>query len=140
MKNQALSNQSQELRPHPVSQFSMLNAQLADRGPLLIVAIFLLLLPFSTPRIYATDEVQYFAYLRSFYFDGDLDFSDEYRHFADLGLKSGDPAVFNALLRDNPNDPPFNPKTGKFRNVAPIGSALLWAPGFVLADGLVRGA
>jgi hypothetical protein len=109
-----------------------------DRGALLIVVLFLLLLPLSTPRIYATDEVQYFAYLRSLYFDGDLDFQNEYQYFAEQGLKNGDPAVFNALLRDNPSDPPLIPTTGKYRNVAPVGSALLWSPGFVLADLLVR--
>jgi hypothetical protein len=111
-----------------------------DRGALLIVALFLLLLPLSLPRIYATDEVQYFAYLRSLYFDHDLDFLNEYSHFAELGQRNGDPAVFNALLRDNPADPPLIPATGLYRNVAPIGSALLWAPGFVLADLLVRAA
>jgi hypothetical protein len=111
-----------------------------DRGALLIVALFLLLLPLSIPRIYATDEIQYFAYLRSLYFDHDLDFRNEYQHFADQGLQSGDPAVFNALLRDKPEDPPRIPATGLYRNVAPIGSALLWAPGFALADLLVRAA
>jgi hypothetical protein len=111
-----------------------------DYGALLVVALFLLLLPLSTPRIYATDEVQYFAYLRSLYFDRDLDFRNEYEHFADLGLRNGDPAVFNALLRDKPEDPPRIPATGLYRNVAPIGSALLWAPGFALADSLVRAA
>ncbi len=107
-------------------------------GGLLIVALFLLLLPLSTPRIYATDEVQYFAYIRSLYFDGDLDFRNEYQHFAEIGLSNGDPAVFDALLRDHPTDPPLIPATGLYRNVAPIGAALLWSPGFVLADLLVR--
>lgn len=105
-----------------------------DPGLTLIVALFLLLLPMSTPRIYATDEVQYYAYLRSFYFDGDLDFRNEYTYFANAGQRNGDPAVYNALLRDRAVDPPLNPRTGKVRNVAPVGSALLWSPGFVLAD------
>jgi hypothetical protein len=140
IENAQAIKQSRESKVAGSSQFSILNAQLIDRGALLIIAIFLLLLPLSTPRIYATDEVQYFAYLRSLYFDGDLDFRNEYQHFADLGLKNGDPAVFNALLRDNPSDPPLIPATGKYRNVAPIGSALLWSPGFVLADLLVRAA
>src|SRR6185295_19065349 len=116
----------------------MLHSQFLDRGARLIVAIFLLLLPLSTPRIYATDEVQYFAYLRSLYFDGDIDFRNEYQHFADIGLRNGDSAVFDALLRDNPRDPPLIPETGLYRNVAPIGAALLWSPGFPLADLLVR--
>jgi hypothetical protein len=88
--------------------------------------------------MYATDEVQYYVYLRSFYFDGDLDFRNEYTHFAAMGQQHGDPAIYNALLREHPTDPPENPQTGLLRNVAPVGSSLLWTPGFVLADGLVR--
>ena len=105
-----------------------------ERGVLAILALFVLLLPISLPRIYATDEVQYYAYLRSFYFDGDLDFRNEYEHFAQLGERQNppDPAVRNALLREDALNP--NPRTGKLRNVAPIGSAILWSPGFALAD------
>ncbi len=111
-----------------------LQALLASRevGPLVIVLIFSALLPISLPRIALSDEVQYYAYLRSLYFDRDLDFYNEYQHFAAIGLRNNDPAVFNALLRPDAANP--NPITGKLRNVAPIGSALLWTPGFVLAD------
>lgn len=112
----------------------------ADPGLFALVLVFLALLPLSTPRIYATDEVQYYAYLRSVYFDRDLDFRNEYQYFAAVGRANGDEAVFNALLRDNPADPPVNPETGKLRNVAPVGSALMWSPGFVLADLGVRAA
>jgi hypothetical protein len=111
-----------------------------DRGALAIVAIFLLLLPISLPRIYATDEVQYYAYLRSVYFDHDLDFRNEYEHFAELGERQRppDPAIRNALLHIDAQNP--NPVTGKLRNVAPVGSAIMWTPGFVLADLGVRAA
>lgn len=109
-----------------------------DGGVVVVVGLFLLLLPLSTPRIYATDEVQYYAYLRSVYFDGDLNFRNEYQHFAAIGLEHGDPAIYNALLRDRPDDPPVNPQTGMLRNVAPIGSAVLWAPGYIVADLGVR--
>ena len=122
---------------HPALGWLRLHPAL-DAGALFIIGIFLLLLPFSTPRIYATDEVQYYSHLRSLYFDHDLDFTNEYRHFATVGNEHGDPAVYNALLRHRPDDPPRNPATGKFRNLAPIGSALLWSPGFVLADVGVR--
>jgi hypothetical protein len=106
-----------------------------DRGALLIAVLFILvLIPLGTPRIYASDEVQFFAYLRSVYFDGDLDFRNEYTHFADIGRRNGDLAIFNALLRDNPVDPPLNPLTGKLRNVAPVGAAIMWAPAYALAD------
>lgn len=106
-----------------------------DVGPWLIPLVFLLLLPLSVPRVALSDEVQYFAYVRSAYFDRDLDFRNEYEHFAEQGRRFGDEAIFNALLREDANNP--NPATGLLRNVAPVGSAILWAPGFVLADGLV---
>jgi hypothetical protein len=141
MKNHGVTTQHQDPKRRFGSSFFILHSSFwaaRDRGALLIVALFLLLLPLSTPRIYATDEVQYFAYLRSLYFDYDLDFRNEYEYFADQRLRNGDPAVFNALLRDKPEDPPRIPATGLYRNVAPIGSALLWAPGFALADLLVH--
>jgi hypothetical protein len=108
-------------------------------GYLVIVGVFVLLLPLSTPRIYATDEVQYYAYVRSLSFDGDLDFRNEYEHFARLGEQHGDLSVYHALLRERQDaDTPLNPQTGKYRNLAPIGSSLMWSPGFVLADVGVR--
>jgi hypothetical protein len=123
-------------------QFAIFHAQFwrRDRGQLIIIVLFLLLLPFSLRRIYATDEVQYYAYLRSVYFDHDLDFRNEYEHFAAIGEHQQPPdlAVRNALLRNDAQNP--NPRTGKLRNVAPVGSAIMWAPGFVLADLGVRAA
>jgi hypothetical protein len=95
-----------------------------------VLAVFLLLLPLSTPRLYATDEVQYYAYLRSLYFDGDLDFANEYRAFAERNPRSG---IEQALLTERR----VNPANGLYGNVAPIGAALLWAPFFVVADGIV---
>jgi hypothetical protein len=103
-----------------------------DTGPWLIVLVFALLLPFSVPRVALSDEVQYYAYLRSVYFDRDLDFRNEYEHFAARAERFGDQAVTNALLREDAMNP--NPRTGLLRNVAPVGAAILWAPGFVLAD------
>ncbi|MEP7189017.1 MAG: hypothetical protein ABI901_07510 [Roseiflexaceae bacterium] len=124
------------------SPFSILHSPFwqRNRSQLLIIVLFLLLLPFSLRRIYATDEVQYFAYVRSVYFDHDLDFRNEYEHFAQIGEQQQppDPAVRNALLHSDAQNP--NPITGKLRNVAPVGSAIMWAPGFVLADLGVRAA
>ena len=107
-----------------------------DAGPWIILAVCLLLLPISLPRVALSDEVQYYAYLRSLYFDGDLDFRNEYTHFAEQRLAIGDAAVRDALLREDAVNP--NPQTGLLRNVAPVGSAILWAPGFILADLLVQ--
>jgi len=109
-----------------------------QRGPWIILACWLLLLPFSLPRVALSDEVQYYAYLRSIYFDRDLDFRNEYEHFAAQGRRFGDEAVANALLREDAVNP--NPATGLLRNVAPVGAAILWAPGFILADLGVLGA
>src|SRR5919198_1384186 len=106
MKNQAVPGERPRTRSSKVSQFSIFNSQslrlktwfaVRDKGALIILALFLLLLPFSLKRIYASDEVQYYAYLRSVYFDGDLDFRDEYEHFAALGEQNNDFAVRNAL-------------------------------------------
>ena len=134
MKHHPAVTSGTPARPAHPTAAPLSRARPRDWGAIAIIALFLLLLPLSTPRIYATDEVQYFAYLRSLYFDGDLDFRNEYEHFAELGRRHGDPAVYNALLRDNPADPVVNPRTGLLRNVAPIGSALMWAPAFALAD------
>jgi hypothetical protein len=112
--------------------------RIQDPGYLVILLIFLVLLPLSTPRIYATDEVQYYAYVRSLYFDHDMDFANEYQHFAEAGMQNDDPAVYNALLRHRDDDPPRNPQTGKYRNLAPIGASIMWSPGFVLTDIGVR--
>ncbi|GAB4213752.1 MAG: glycosyltransferase family 39 protein [Roseiflexaceae bacterium] len=103
---------------------------LADRGALALIALFVLLLPLSTPRISATDEVQYYVYLRSLYFDGDLNFANDYREFARQNPNAG----IEALLQPNR----IRPATGLYGNIAPVGSALLWAPFFLLADLLVR--
>lgn len=105
--------------------------QIAERGVLVLVALFALLIPFSTPRIYATDEIQYYVYLRSLRFDGDLDFANDYQRFAELNPKSG---IDTSLLQPNR----IRPATGRYGNVAPIGSAIMWAPFFLLADGLVH--
>src|SRR5215211_1451537 len=120
MKNEGVPNQSCGLFAGTFSQFSILNSQLwpmRDKGTLSIIALFLLLLPISLPRIYATDEVQYYAYLRSIYFDGDLDFRNEYEHFAEIGERQNPPdmAIRNALLHPDAQNP--NPQTGKLRNV-----------------------
>jgi len=47
---------------------------LSTRHWLLLVSLFVLSLPAVTPRIYSSDEIQYFAYLQSATFDRDLSF------------------------------------------------------------------
>ena len=55
------------------------------RTVLVLAAIFVLSLPAVTVRIYATDEIQYFSYLRSLWFDHDVSFENEYRYFVETG-------------------------------------------------------
>jgi hypothetical protein len=104
-----------------------------DPGTGLLFLLFLLLLPLSNPRVYATDEVQYYVYLRSLRFDGDLDFANDYRELARLNPRSG---IEGSLLQENR----IRPKTGLYGNIAPVGCALMWAPFFLLADVGVQGA
>lgn len=104
---------------------------LNDRGLLVLIALFALLLPLATPRVYATDEVQYYVYLRSLRFDGDLDFANDYRRFAELNPRSG---IEGSLLQPNR----IRPSTGLYGNIAPVGAAIMWAPFFLLADALVH--
>lgn len=98
-----------------------------DPGWLALIVLFLVSLPLVTPRIYAVDSVEYFVYLPSLLFDGDLDFSDEYAYFLRLNPHAGIEGVLNK--RD--------PSTGLPLNVAPVGTALLWSPAYLVAHGIV---
>ena len=91
-----------------------------------LVALFLLTLPGVTPRLYSSDEIQYFSYLRSLWFDHDVAFENEYRHFYERGVASTD--GFRATFLE-----PMTP-TGKRENFATLGAALLWAPFYAVAD------
>ncbi|MEO6221919.1 MAG: hypothetical protein ABIP90_01615, partial [Vicinamibacterales bacterium] len=79
-----------------------------------------LTLPAVTSRIYASDEVEYFAFLRSVCFDRDLSFENEYQHFADAG--AGGSGFRETFLGER-----FT-RAGRRLNFATVGPALLWAP------------
>lgn len=98
-------------------------------GLLLLVGI--LALPLFTPRLYASDEIKYFAHLRSMWFDHDANYFNEYDYFV-----RADPQTYAWLrtLRDPPSP------TGRRLNDAPIGSAVLWAPFYIAADVMVVAA
>ena len=100
------------------------------RALLAIAAIAALTLPGVTRRIYASDEVQYVAFLRSLWFDGDVSFDNEYRQFYATGT-TRDP-MFAATFIDPAT------ATGLRRNFGTIGSAILWAPFYAAADAGVR--
>jgi hypothetical protein len=103
----------------------------AARGQLLaLAALFVLSLPLVTTRIYASDEVQYFSYLRSLWFDHDVSFENEYQHFYDAGVVRS-PGFHETFLERQT-------ETGRRLTFATIGSALLWSPFYAAADGYVR--
>jgi hypothetical protein len=86
----------------------------------LLVLLFVLSLPAVTRRIYASDEVQYFSWLRSIAFDHDANFENEYQYFYDSGATHT--ALFHETFLEKLND------NGRPINFTPIGSALLWSP------------
>jgi hypothetical protein len=111
----------------------------ADRGPWWrravvspwpLILLFALSLPAVTTRIYASDEVQYFAFLRSAWFDRDLSFDNEYRYFYEHGTAASD--GFRATHLESTTE------TGHRLNYGTVGAALLWAPFYGVADVLVR--
>lgn len=98
-----------------------------DAGQILLGVLMLICLVGALPRVYATDEVQYYAWLRSVWFDHDVNFANEYTRFAQMNPQSG---IDKSLLMPNR----IRPLTGLYGNIAPIGSALLWAPWFIATD------
>src|SRR5919201_5220699 len=104
-----------------------------DRGLLALLVLFAAFFPLVTHRIYASDEIQYFAYTHSLFFDRDLDFSNQYLYFCNL-----DKLKFADFCRDLYGK--REPATGLPINVAPIGTGLFWLPPFVLAHGGVLAA
>ncbi len=106
--------------------------RLSVRELTVLVALFTLSLPAVTLRLYASDEVQYYAYLRSLWFDRDVSFDNEYRHFYETGVARS--ALFSKTFIEPATD------TGLRRNFATLGSAILWAPFYAIADVTVRAA
>src|SRR5579871_540629 len=98
---------------------------LRDRSPAprrtwLLVLVFALSLPAVTTRFYASDEVQFYAWLHSWAFDHDADFDNEYQYFYQQpSLHNGS---FHETLLVLTNE------AGRRFNFAPIGCAVLWAP------------
>ena len=108
----------------------MVSTTARDRGLAALCIIFLFSAVLITPRIYSGDEVQYFAFLRSAWKDGDLHFLNEYEWLVRRAPEKQQ--NFKHAFIDHPT------ATGYARNDAPIGCAVLWAPFFGLADAYVR--
>jgi hypothetical protein len=95
-----------------------------------LVAAFVLSLPAVTPRIYASDEIQYFSYLRSLWFDRDVSFENEYEHFYQRNIGRGE--GFHATFLEQYTD------AGRRPSFATIGSAILWSPFYAAGDVIAR--
>lgn len=96
----------------------------------ILIGLFLLSLPAVTTRLYSSDEIQYFSYLRSLWFDRDLSFENEYRYFYDRGIARSDGFHETFLERQT--------ETGRRINFATLGCAVLWAPFYAVGDGVAR--
>jgi hypothetical protein len=103
---------------------------LSRRELLVLICAFVLSLPAVTPRIYASDEIQYFSYLRSLWFDHDVSFENEYQYFYGLNIGRGE--GFHATFLEQYTG------AGRRPSFATIGSALLWSPFYAAADLLTR--
>ena len=102
----------------------------ARRQWILLAVVFVLSLPAVTPRLYSSDEIQYFSYLRSMWFDRDLDFENEYQYFYDRGIARSEGFHETFLERATP--------TGRRINFATLGCAVLWAPFYAVGDLVAR--
>jgi len=110
-------------------------AFLRERAVLVLLGLYLLTLPLMTHDIRVADEIEYFAYLHSLVFDRDLDFLDEYTYFLDrfpdkyaCPPGQGPPACkkFKETFIDT------STPTGLRPNFGPIGTAILWAPFYLV--------
>lgn len=98
-----------------------------------MAVLFLISLPFVTPRVAASDEIEYFSYLPSILFDGDLNFRNQYEYFCNLAAECVSPTFRKTFLDQ------FT-ATGLQINFGPMGTAVLWLPfylvGHIVALGL----
>ncbi len=88
--------------------------------------LFAVSLPAVTARLYSSDEVQYFSYLRSIWFDRDVSFENEYRYFYDHDIAQSEGYRETFLERQT--------ETGLRFNYGTIGCAVLWSPFYAVAD------
>lgn len=107
---------------------------LTRREILVCILAFAVTLPAVTVRLYASDEIEYFAWLRSVAFDRDADFQNEYQYFYDTGAARND--LFRETFLERKNE------IGRAINFTPIGCAVLWAPAYAIGHvvALVTGA
>jgi hypothetical protein len=103
---------------------------LSRRELVALAAAFVVSLPAVTPRIYSSDEIEYFSYLRSLWFDHDVSFDNEYRYFFDREVARGEGFHETFLERET--------EAGRRPNFGTIGCAILWAPFYAVGDVTAR--
>src|SRR6478672_4593061 len=97
-----------------------------ERGALVMAVLFLVSLPFITPRVAASDEIEYFSYLPSLVFDHDLNFRNQYQYFCDRDPNCVSPTFHRTFLD-------LKTPTGLQINFGPLGTAILWLPFYLVA-------
>ena len=97
---------------------------------LVLLALFIASLPAVTARLYSSDEVEYFSYLRSLWFDHDVSFENEYQYFYDHRIAQT-PDFHQTFLE-------LETATGRRINYGTIGCAILWAPFYAGGDVTAR--
>jgi hypothetical protein len=89
-----------------------------DRGILVLAVVFLAAFPLLfKPWIHGFDTVAYYSWLRTAVIDGDLDVGNEFEHFGYGSERQ-------------------RTSTGHTYNEWAVGSAILWAPLYLIAHGL----
>ncbi len=95
-----------------------------------LAVVFALSLPAVTARLYSSDEVEYFSYLRSVWFDRDVSFENEYQYFYDHHIAQT--PDFHATFLE------LQTATGRRINYGTIGCAILWSPFYAVGDAVAH--
>ena len=103
---------------------------LSRRELALVALLFVCSLPAVTARLYSSDEVEYFSYLRSLWFDHDVSFENEYQYFYDHGIAQSADFHHTFLELETPS--------GRRINYGTLGCAVLWAPFYGAGDIVAR--
>ncbi len=98
-----------------------------ERGLLVMLVLFLVSLPLVTPRVAASDEIEYFSYLPSILLDGDLNFRNQYEYFCSRDPQDCVKSRFQETFLD------MKTPTGMQINFGPMGTAVLWLPFYLVA-------
>lgn len=112
-----------------IGQFRIERGVRKTNAALVMAVLFLVSLPFVTPRVAASDEIEYFSYLPSILFDRDLNFRNQYEYFCNLDAGCVSPTFRKTFLDQYT-------ATGMQINFGPMGTAVLWLP-FYLVGHLV---